>query len=188
MRPLIVFNSMSIDGFISDPSGDMRWAHDGSDDPEFQAFTADNARGGGDLVMGRVTYDMMASYWPSAEAQAAVPDVAKGMNASTKVVFSRSMDRATWNNTRLVQDDVEGTVRRLKQEEGPGLVVLGSASIVRQLARTDLVDAYHLVMCPVVLGEGKSMFAGVTPWQSFRLSRSRTFANGKAFLIYERAR
>jgi dihydrofolate reductase len=187
MRNLIVCNSMSIDGFISDPNGDMRWAHEGSDDAEFRAFTAGNAKGGGELVLGRVTYDMMVGFWPTPEAHTAMPDVAKGMNDSPKVVFSRSMDRATWNNTRLFKSDVEGTIRGLKREEGPGLVVLGSASIVRELAQADLVDEYHLVVCPVILGDGKSMFAGVNPLRSLRLARSRTFPNGKTLLVYERA-
>jgi dihydrofolate reductase len=94
-----------------------------------------NAKSGGELVFGRVTYEMMKSFWPTPMAAEQFPDVAKGMNESPKVVFSRTMDEATWNNTRLIKDDLENEVRKLKDESGDHLVVMGSGTIVSQLAQ-----------------------------------------------------
>ncbi|HEV3042094.1 MAG TPA: dihydrofolate reductase family protein [Candidatus Angelobacter sp.] len=100
MRKLIVFNHVTLDGCFTDANGGMNWAHQGSDDPEFAAFVSENASGGGQLLLGRVTYDLMASYWPTPMAEQQLPAVAKGMNSMLKVVFSKTLDKPTWNNTK----------------------------------------------------------------------------------------
>ena len=102
MPRLSVFESVSIDGYFAAPKGDMRWTHAGNDDPEYQAFVAGNAQDGGCLMFGRVTYDMMSQYWPTTAAIAQNPAVAGAMNEMPKLVFSRTMKAAAWNNTRLV--------------------------------------------------------------------------------------
>lgn len=185
MRKLIVFNHVSLDGYIADLRGDMSWAHKDPADAEWNAFVADNATGGGVLLFGRVTYDMMASYWPTPAAAAAMPAVAAGMNRAPKVVFSRTMKQAAWQNTTLVKGDIAGAVRKLKNEPGPGMVIFGSASIVAQLTEARLIDAYQLVVNAVVLGEGKSMFTGVTRRLSLTLTKTRVFGNGNVLLCYE---
>ena len=101
MRKLIVFNNVTLDGYFTGADGDMSWAYSGSDDPEFNAFVAGNASGGGQLLLGRITYDLMAGYWPTPIAIKNAPVVAEGMNSMRKVVFSRTLDKAQWNNTRL---------------------------------------------------------------------------------------
>jgi len=97
MRRLIVFSSVTLDGYFSGAGGDIRWAHSGDPDPEFDAFVRQNASGGGELVFGRITYDLMAAYWPGEPARASDPVVAEAMNRLPKVVFSRTMDQAGWN-------------------------------------------------------------------------------------------
>lgn len=114
MRRLTVFDSVSADGYFTDAKGDMSWAH--KSDPEFDDFTASNAKGDGTLLFGRVTYEMMKSFWPTPEAAKAFPDVAKGMNEMPKVVFSRSIEEATWQNTKLVKEDPAAAVKKMKQE------------------------------------------------------------------------
>src|SRR5260370_41696645 len=104
MRKLIVFNHVTIDGYFVDRNGDMRWAH--NQDAEWNAFAAENASSGGELVFGRITYEMMASFWPTQQAVQSMPIVAEGMNKMPKVVFSRTLDQATWNNTKLVKGDI----------------------------------------------------------------------------------
>ena len=89
MRKLSVFNSVSLDGYFTDAKGDMSWAH--KSDPEFDAFTSENAKGGGTLLFGRKTYEMMVSFWPTPAAMEQMPDVAKGMNSLEKIVFSRTL-------------------------------------------------------------------------------------------------
>ena len=159
MRKLIVFNMMSLDGFIADSKGDMSWAH--KHDEEWNSFVAGNASGDGVLVFGRVTYDMMASYWPTPVAAQNSPVVAKRMNELQKIAFSKKMDKAAWQNTTLVKGDLVEEMKRLKQQPGAGLVILGSASIVEQLTEARLIDEYQVAVNPIILGAGKSMFSGI---------------------------
>lgn len=183
MRKLTVFNSVSLDGYFSDSHGDMSWAH--RQDGEWGAFVSENASGGGVLVFGRVTYDLMAGYWPTAAALQGNPVVAERMNNLPKIVFSRTLDRASWNNTRLIKGDIVAATRQLKREPGPDMVILGSGSIVAQLTDARLIDEYQLVLCAVVLGGGRTMFEGVRHKLDLALKQARTFGNGNVVLWYE---
>jgi dihydrofolate reductase len=185
MPRLVVFNSMSLDGYFADANGDMRFAHNPARDAEWEAFVAGNARGGGTLLFGRITYELMAGYWPTPLAAEQMPVVAERMNHLPKVVFSRTLDRASWSNTTLVKDDLTGVVRTLKQESGEDMAILGSGSIVSQLARHRLIDEYQIVVIPVVLGRGRTMFQGVEERVPLRLTKTRTFSNGNVLLCYE---
>jgi dihydrofolate reductase len=187
MRKLIAFNHVTLDGYFVGPSGDFSWAHKGSDDPEFSAFVASNAGGEGQLLFGRITYELMASYWPTAIADKHDPAVAKGMNSMSKVVFSRSLTKASWNNTRLVKGNLASEVRKLKSDDGPGMTILGSGSIIAQLALQNVIDEYQMILDPVVLGKGRSMFEGIKEPLNLKLTKTRTFANGKVYLCYEPA-
>src|SRR5579875_2378808 len=135
MRRLTVFESVSVDGFFADSTGDMSFAKSSVEDAEFDAFVAQNAGGEGVLLFGRVTYEMMASFWPTPAASQAMPAVAHGMNARSKIVFSNTLREASWTNTTLMSGDAVSNVRKLKEERGPDLVVLGSGSIVSQLTQ-----------------------------------------------------
>jgi dihydrofolate reductase len=183
MRKVSVFNNVTLDGYFTDARGDMSWAH--NDDPEWLAFAAENASGGGVLLLGRITYDMMASYWPTPAARANAPAVAEGMNRMQKVVFSRTMDKASWRNTTLVKGDIAAAVRRMKSEPGEGMAILGSGSIVSQLTQAGLIDEYQIVVHPVVLGSGKTMFEGIGETVPLRLTKTRVFGNGNVVLWYE---
>ena len=121
---------------------------------------AGNASGSGVLVFGRITYEMMASYWPTPMALQNSPAVAKGMNDMQKIVFSRTLDHASWSNTKLVKGDLPEEIRKMKKEAGPDMVILGSGSIVSQLAQESLIDEYQIALCPVVLGNGRTLFDG----------------------------
>lgn len=180
---LIVFNIVSLDGFIADPKGDMSWAH--RQDPEWRAFTSENAKREATFLFGRLTYEMMAGFWPTPFAIENLPDVAMRMNGQRKVVFSRTLEKAPWNNTALVKGDPAAHVRRMKEMPGPDMVILGSGTIVSQLAQEGLVDEFQIAVNPTVLGGGRSMFAGVRDRLSLRLARTRVFANGNVLLCYE---
>jgi dihydrofolate reductase len=164
----------------------MSWAH--KQDPEWIAFTSDNATGGGgELVFGRKTYEMMASYWPTPEAMESLPAIAAGMNNLPKVVFSRTLDKATWKNTRLVKGDLPSEIRRMKDESGDPMVIMGSGSLVSQLTDASLVDEYQVALNPIVLGKGRTMFDGVRKRMDLRLEKSRSFKNGNVVLYYSLA-
>jgi dihydrofolate reductase len=185
MQKRTVFNHVSLDGYFVDAGGGMSWAHAGMQDPEWNAFVAENATSDGTLVFGRVTYDLMVSYWPTPMAKQHDPAIAERMNSLPKIVFSKTMDKASWNNTKLVKGDLATEVRELKQESGGGMVILGSGSIASQLAEAGLIDAYQFVVNPIILGKGRTMFAGVKDKLSLKLTKTRAFGNGNVFVCYE---
>lgn len=183
MPKLVVYNSMSLDGYFTDANGDMSWAH--KRDPEWQAFITENASGGGQLLFGRVTYDLMASFWPTPLAAQSNPIVVDRMNNTQKYVFSTTLDRASWNNTRLFKGDLTTEVRKLKQEPGSNIVIMGSGSVVAQLAEAGLIDEYQIVLNPLAVGGGRTLFEGVKKKLPMKLARSRAFGNGNVVLFYE---
>jgi dihydrofolate reductase len=137
------------------------------------------------LVFGRITYEMMAGWWPTPQALQSMPAVAARMNSLPKVVFSRTLEQASWSNTTLVKSDLPAAVRKMKQEPGNDLVILGSGSIVAQLAQEGLIDEFQIALTPIVLGKGRTMFDGVRKRLNLKLTSSRAFANGNVFLRYE---
>jgi dihydrofolate reductase len=183
----MVFNHVSLDGYFVDRNGDMSWAKARSGDEEWDAFVAENAGGEAVLLFGRITYDLMARYWPTPLAREHDPVLAERMNRHPKVVFSRTLDRAQWSNTRLLKGDPVTEVRRLKAEPGESMVILGSGSIVAQLAPAGVIDEYRVVVNPVVLGQGRTMFEGVRDRLSLRRTTVRAFGNGNVFICYEPA-
>jgi dihydrofolate reductase len=176
---------VSLDGYFTDANGDMSWAHNRNPDAEWDAFGDANAKGGGTLLFGRVTYELMAGYWPTPMAVKNTPTIAERMNHLPKIVFSRTLDKASWNNTRILKGDLAAEMRRLKQEPGDDMVILGSGSIVSQLAQEGLIDEYQIVVSPIALGRGRTLFDGVKNRLPLKLAKSRTFANGNIFLVYE---
>jgi len=147
MPKLVVYNAVSLDGYFTDTKGDMGWAH--KNDPEWQAFVSENASGGGQLLFGRVTYDLMASFWPTPLAAQSNPIVVERMNSLRKFVFSTTLEKVSWNNTTLFKGDLTMEVHKLKQEPGPNIVIMGSGSIVAQLADAGLIDEYQMVLNPL---------------------------------------
>jgi len=185
MRRLGVFNLVTLDGYFAGPGGDISWHNP---DQEFQELANEASNSGNTLLFGRVTYELMAGYWPTPEAIKEDPVVARGMNSAEKIVFSRTLKSADWANTRLVKDDMPAEVRRLKEGSGKGLTILGSGSLVAQLAQEGLIDEYQVLLVPVVLGRGKTMFEGVKDRLPLKLVSSRTFKNGTVLLDYEPVR
>ncbi len=185
MRRLVVFNNVTLDGYFSGASGDLSWAHKANEDAEWNDFVADNARAGGMLLLGRITYELMASYWPTPEAMKSYPAVAEGMNNLPKVVFSRTLDKASWSRTKLVKGRLAEEVRAMKKEAGEDIAILGSGSIVSQLAQEGLIDEYQVVVNPVALGKGRTIFDGINAKLTLKLTKTRSFGNGNVLLCYE---
>ena len=185
VRQLSVFSSVTLDGYFTSPKGDMSWAHQARTDEEWNAFVSGNAKGGGMPLFGRVTYDMMKSYWPTPMALKNDPVVAAGMNSMPKVVFSKTLKEATWSNTKVVKGNIAAEVRTMKKASGPDMVILGSGTIVSQFAREGLIDSYQLVVIPLVIGEGRTLFEGVKNKLPLKLTGSRSFKNGNVVLTYE---
>lgn len=186
MQKLIVFNHVTLDGYFVDANGSMEWARTEKEDAEWNAFVSENTNSGeSTLLFGRITYELMTRYWPTPMAIKHDKAVAERMNSLPKVVFSRTLNEATWNNTKLVKSDLLAEVRTMKQGPGDGLTVIGSGTIVSQLAQEGLIDEYQVIVNPVILGKGRSMFEGVREKLVLRLRKSRTFGNGHVYLCYE---
>ena len=184
MAVLSAFISLSLDGCYSDADGEMSWAH--SQDPEQAEFTASNAKGGGRLVFGRVTYEIMSAFWPTPMAAEMMPDVAAGMNAMPKTIFSRSLKKAAWRNSTIAKDDLASELTRLKDED-LDMSILGSGSIVAQAATAGLLDELQVMLVPVTLGGGKRLFDGIPRSIAWRREEARQFGNGNVFLRYRPA-
>ena len=148
LRRLNAFMQVSLDGRFADAAGDMSFAHKQAADAEWHQFTAGNAAAGGVLMFGRTTYDLMASWWPTpARPAKAMPDIARQMNALPEVCcIAHLVVSAPWSNTSLIKRDLIGTVLRMKAEPGPEITILGSGSIVTQLATAPTsLDSIDLV-------------------------------------------
>jgi len=182
MQPLSAFITTSLDGFFADTSGDMGWAH--KSDPAWLEFVHGNASGGGTLLFGRVTYELMIRYWPTPMAEQQNPVVARGMNSAQKYVFSRTLEEATWQNTKLLKSDIAGEVQKLKQQSGKGMCILGSGTIVTQLAEVGLIDELQVVVSPILLGKGKTPFETLSQRLPLKLLKTRSFANGNVIHYY----
>lgn len=185
MRRVHVFDNVSLDGYFTDAKGDMSFAH--NRDAEWDAFSAENAKGEGSLLFGRVTYQMMASFWPTPAAMQQMPEVAKGMNRMQKYVASRTLKSVDWQNTTLLEGDLVSAVKKLKNDAATDIVILGSGQIVSQLAEAGLIDSYQIVVCPLALGQGRTLFETVTKPVKLKLTQSRAFKNGNVVLWYEPA-
>ena len=135
------------------------------------------------MLLGRITYDQMASFWPTPQAMQMMPDVAKAMNSMTKIVFSRSMKKAEWSNTKVMKGDLADEVRKLKKGD-QDMVILGSGTIVSQLTQARLIDEYQLVVNPIILGKGRTMFEGVKDKLTLKRTKTRNFKNGNVVLSY----
>lgn len=185
MGKLSVFNFLTLNGFFKGPGGDLSWHKHGGEESE---YAMEGLKSDSILLFGRVTYQMMAGWWPTPEAIKTNPEVANGMNASEKIVFSKTLKKADWNNTRLIKDNLGEEVKKLKQQSGKAITVLGSGSIVTQLAEQGLIDEYLLMIDPVVLGDGTPIFQNIKHPLDLVLTNTRAFKSGVVLLSYKPAK
>jgi dihydrofolate reductase len=183
MRKLSVFNFITLNGFYKGLNEDISWHRHGGEEA---AFAAEGANSRSTLVFGRVTYEMMAGYWPTPLATESMPEVAKGMNESEKVVFSNTLKSPSWSNTRIINGNIVEEMKKLKKGSGSDLTILGSGSIVSLFAENGLIDDYQLMIDPVALGSGTSVFNGLTRNLDLKLKESRAFKSGVVLLWYQK--
>jgi len=185
MRKLFAFNLISLDGFFEGPDQDINWHNV---DEEFNEFAIEQTSAVGALLFGRVTYQLMESYWPTADALENDPAIAGIMNSVPKLVFSRTLEKAEWNNTRIVKENIEQEILNLKKQPGKDLAVFGSANLLSALVQMDLVDEHRVMVNPVLLGNGNPLFKNMEARVNLRLLQSRTFKSGNVLLYYEPVR
>jgi dihydrofolate reductase len=180
MRKLIMWNLITLDGYFEGPkSWDLDW-HEDVWGEELERFSIEQAKSIGMLLFGRVTYEGMAAYWRTATGE-----IADFMNSVPKVVFSTTLDKADWNNTRLVKANAAQEVAALKEAPGKDLYIFGSAELSAGLMREGLIDEYRLCLNPLVLGAGNPLFKAGPNRLRMKLLEARPLASGCVILRYQ---
>ena len=182
MRKVTGFNFITLNGYFKGPKGDISWHRHGAEENE---YAVESLKAGNTLLFGRVTYEMMVSYWPTPVALKNDPIVAEGMNNAEKIVFSRTLKKAEWKNTRLIKDNIVEEIRKMKQLPGKDMTLLGSGSILTQFAEQGLIDEYQIMVDPVILGDGTPILKGLTRTLDLKLTGTRTFKSGVVLLSYQ---
>jgi dihydrofolate reductase len=170
---------MSLDGFSEGPNQNLDWF---PRDEDFFTYAKEMLRSAGTLLFGRVTYQVMAAYWPSAPQD----EIAGHMNSLPKVVVSRTLEKLEWNNSALLIGNIVEEVSRLKQEPGENkdVLILGSARLASFLLQAGLVDEYRVVLAPVLIGRGNLLFGRISHPTRLHLEKTKQLSSGAAVLYY----
>ncbi|MGA3245339.1 MAG: dihydrofolate reductase family protein [Bacteroidota bacterium] len=182
MRKVIFQMMVTLDGYFEGPNRDIGWHNV---DAEFNDYAIDLLDNVDTLLFGRVTYQLMASYWPTPAALTNDPIVAEKMNTLSKIVFSKTLDSADWKNTRLVRENIAEEVTKLKRGPGKDMAIFGSSDLALTFIRHGLTDEYRIFVNPVVLGGGKPLFKGLDDKIRMKLIRTKTFGSGNVLLCYQ---
>ncbi|HEU5199308.1 MAG TPA: dihydrofolate reductase family protein [Ktedonobacterales bacterium] len=189
MRKVISLIHLSLDGFAAGPNDELDWI---SYDNELEQDAHSLHDTTDAVIWGRRTYEGMASYWLTVpDNPASTPaelEHARWLDAATKIVVSRTLERIEWNNaqnTVLIKDNIAEEIHKIKQQPGKDIWFLGSTMLAQTFMQLDLIDEYRVNINPTVLGQGKALFAGVTRPFSLKLLESKTFKSGVVALRYE---
>ena len=186
MRKVLLSNLVTLDGFFAGPKGELDWH---IVDEEFNQYAIDLLSKVDALLFGKVTYQLMADYWPAAATNPSTPksdvEIADKMNNLPKIVFSKTLQKAEWNNSRLVKENIAEEISRMKQQPGRDMVIFGSGSIVSTFMQHGLIDEYRIIVNPIVLGNGKPLFKGINGKQNLKLLKTKVLGSGVVILYYE---
>ncbi|MFZ0895129.1 MAG: dihydrofolate reductase family protein, partial [Candidatus Nitrosopolaris sp.] len=186
MRKVILSNMVTLDGFFEGPNKELDWH---IVDEEFNEYAIDLLSNVDAILFGRLTYQLMADYWPAAATNPSTSksdlEIADKMNNLPKIIFSKTLQRVEWNNSRLVKENIAEEILKMKQQPGKDMVIFGSGSIVSSFMQLGLIDEYRIIVNPVVLGNGKPLFKGVNDKHNLKLLKTRVFSSGIVILFYE---
>jgi dihydrofolate reductase len=178
---------LSLDGFAADANSGLRWI---SYDSELQEYADKIVATVGSPVYGRLTYELMAGYWPGVLNDPGQDERskahAKWVDGATKIVFSRTMKKADWNNTIVINDNIVEEINNLKQQPGKDLVIFGSPGLAHSFMELDLIDEYQLTLNPVLLGSGIPAFESIKNKTNLKLVKATPLKNGVVGLHYTR--
>ena len=184
MRKILFFMLTTLDGFFEGPNRDIYWHNV---DAEFNEFAVEQLHTVDTLLFGRVTYEMMASYWPTPDAKVNDPVVAGLMNSTPKIVFSKTLKKVDWENTRLIKNDFADEMSKLKQQPGKDMIIFGSSDLAVTFIEHGLIDEFRVMVNPLVLGDGKSLFKGIDYKLNLKLIKTKMFDSGNILLYYQPA-
>jgi len=182
MRKLTSFNFITLNGFFKDSNDDITWHKHGGEEAE---FSAESLKSGNILLFGRATYQQMESFWPTQMAAENFPVVAEMMNKAEKIVFTKTLKKTGWNNTRILNENIVEEVKKLKQLPGKDLAILGSGSLITQFTDAGLIDEYQLMIDPVAIGSGTALFKNIKRDLNLKLTTTRIFKSGTILLYYQ---
>ncbi|MGD8404663.1 MAG: dihydrofolate reductase family protein [Anaerolineales bacterium] len=182
MRKIFLFMMVSLDGYYESPNGDISWHN--AVNKEFNEFAGQQTSEADILLFGRKTYELMESYWPTEAAKRDDPIVAGLMNNLPKIVVSKTLNSVKWENTRLIKENVAEEISKLKGQPGKDIAILGSSELTVSLTNMRLVDEYRIMVNPVVLGDGKSLFTGLANNLDLKFITFRAFNSGNVLLYY----
>jgi dihydrofolate reductase len=182
MRRVVLQMGVTLDGYVAGPGGEGDWGLP-PEHPDVRAWKVASLRQVGTHIMGRVTYEQMASHWPTATG-----DYADFMNKLPKVVFSATLPAADWPGTRIARGDLATEIAALKGESGGEIMAHGGAAFVQALSRLGLIDEYRLVTLPVALGNGLPLFKDLTKPLRLDLAEARSFPDGTVINVYQPTR
>ena len=185
MRKIISFMHISLDGFGAGPNGEMDWI---KVDDEIFKHVESRISGGDTALYGRVTYQLMESYWPTAADQpnASRHDIehSKWYSKVHKVVLSRTLKESELTNTSVISNNIADRLQEVKQQAGPDILLFGSPTATHSLHQLNLIDGYWLFLNPVILGKGIPLFAGIKDKTQLKLLSTHQFTSGVIELNY----
>jgi len=181
MRKLLSFHLTSLDGYYEGPGQAFDWL---VVDAEFNQFALRQLEEADTLLFGRASYEMMAGYWPTSAAEQDDQAVVARMNGLAKIVISQTLDTAEWAPTQLIGDCVADVLAKLKQQPGKNMLIMGSSALTASLIGMGLVDEVRVMISPVVLGGGKSLFRTAAERISLTLLQAKSFRSGNIVLCY----
>ncbi len=173
---------ITVDGFFAGVKGEINWH---KVDAEFNQDSLEFLENVDTLIFGRVTYDLMASYWQTPDALEDDPIIADKMNSLQKIIFSRTTDKVIWNNSRAISEINVAEIQKLKQDPGKDIAIFGSGMIVSALTELGLIDEYRFIVNPVILGKGKSLFTDSKKILNLKLLETYEFKSGNVLMSYK---
>lgn len=173
---------VSVDGYFEGPNREIDWHNV---DAEFNEYAIDLLHHLDALIFGRVTYQLMANYWPTPQATTNDPIVAELMNNLPKIVCSRTLTTVDWHNSRLVKGNAAEEIKKLKQQSGYEMAIFGSSNLALTLIPLGLIDEIRIFIAPIVLGHGNSLFNGLNQRFPLKLVKNKIFKSGNVLLYYQ---
>jgi dihydrofolate reductase len=197
MRRIVMFNRVTADGYFAGPDGNLQWV---VPEEELDEGAAVRLPGSDTILFGRRTYEMFEAFWPRAlDDSATSPDphgagrrsrairaMATWINETTKLVFSTTLKKVTWKNSRLLHELDPGEIESIKRQPGKDMMIFGSGSIVSQLTQHGLIDEYQFVVSPILLGSGQQLLSGVSKSLRLDLLEAKEYPSGNVMLRYGR--
>ncbi|MFB3889629.1 MAG: dihydrofolate reductase family protein [Candidatus Bathyarchaeia archaeon] len=192
MRTIVMAMQMTLDGYSAGPNDEMDWLPPFNDVEiwkDLQEEMWNQLNQADAFLLGRVTYQIWEKYWPAAATNLNSTEndlrFSRFADATQKIVFSKTLQRVEWKNTKLIKDNITEEVQKLKEQPGKNIVLAGGAGLAQTFTKLGLIDEYRITVHPVILGRGKLLFKDLNVRQKLKLAGTKTFRSGAVEFIYQ---